>query len=218
MTIPAITPMLLHIASIALGFAVFYIISDFAKAQKLKQAGEAFSQLINFVLFIWLSKILLNLALMFRDPLALLAYPSGSKAFYLAVLFSAAVLLYGTRKGRIDGWLFVRALWLILLPAAFFYEFARFTWFGDAYAFGNLILYAALLAVFLGISDKLPPHTATSVLITLWACGMLLGSVLQSYPSAFGYVMEPWFILLFFAASQALIFFSNRRRATHECY
>lgn len=49
--------------------------------------------------------------MMFRDPVAMLTYPSNSMAFYLAILFSAAVLLLDAYKGRIEGWPFIGALW-----------------------------------------------------------------------------------------------------------
>lgn len=218
MSSSALTSMLIYILSIALGVAVFYIVSDWAKEQKIKQAGEAVSQIINFVLFIWLSKIILSLPLLFRDPLALLAYPSNSKAFYLAILFSAAVLLYGVNSGQVKGQAIFGTLLHILLPAAFFYEFAQLAWFGNAYAFGNLILYAVLLGLFFGVNDRLSLYALSTVLLSLWAGGMLLNAVLELFPSIFGYAMEPWFILLFFTASQFLIFLNKRRRSTNECY
>ncbi|MBT2582859.1 hypothetical protein [Planococcus sp. ISL-109] len=214
----AIIPILLYVFSMILGFAVFYIISDLVKEQKKKQAGEALSQIINFVLFIWLSKILLNLPLLLRDPLAALAYPSGSQAFYLAILFSAALLFFSARSGRIQCWQLIQTLLYILLPAAFFYEFAQLAWFDDAYAFGNLILYAVLVALFLGLNDRVSPYAVGSVLLSMWAGGVLLISSLQSYSSAFGYVMEPWFIFILFTAGHFLILLSSRRRATNECY
>lgn len=217
MTITAIVPIVVNIFSIGLGAAVFYLVSDLGKGRKKKQAEEALSQIVNFVLFIWLSKILLNLPLLFSDPLAVLAYPSDSSAFYLAIFFSAAFLMYGMKSKGIQGWLLMQTLLYLLLPAAFFYEFAQLAWFDDAYAFGNLILYAILLAVFLGLNDRLSPSAAGHVLLSVWAGGMFLISTIQPYSSTFGYVMEPWFILILFTTGHFLILFSNRRRVTNEC-
>lgn len=218
MSTSALTSMLVYILSIALGVIVFYIVSNWAKEQKIKQAGEVISQIINFVLFMWLSKVILNLPLLFRDPLALLAYPSNSKAFYLAILFSAAVLLYGVNSGRIKGQTFIRTLWHILLPAAFFYEFAQLAWFGDAYAFGNLILYAVLLGLFFGVNDRLSFSAFSAVLLSVWTGGMLLNASLGLFPSTFGYTMEPWFIIFFLTATQFLILLTKKRRPTNERY
>ncbi|MGM0898543.1 MAG: hypothetical protein ACQEV0_11620 [Bacillota bacterium] len=214
----AITPLLLPVFSILFGGAVFYIMSDSVKALKKKRAGEAFSQIINFVLFIWLSKVLLNLPLLFSDPLAMLAYPSDSAAFYLAALFSSALLLYGVNSGQIIDWQLAHTLLHVLLPASFFYEFARLAWFDDVGAFGNLIVYTVLLALFIGLHDRVSAGIASSALISVWAVGMLLISWLQSYPSLFGYVMAPWFVIIVFAAGHFLILFTSRRRATNERY
>lgn len=214
----AIFPMLLHVLSIGLGLAVFYIISDLSKKQKNERAERAFSQIINFILFIWLSKIILNLPLLLSDPLAVLAYPSDSRAFYLAILFSAALLFYGIRNARIKGWQLFQTFLYILLPAAFFHEFAQLTWFNDGYAFGDMILYAILLALFLGLNDRISPIAAGRVLLSVWAAGMFLISSIQSYSSAFGYRMEPWFIIIVFTAGHLLILLNSRRRAINELY
>lgn len=216
MLTPAIISMLIKISSILSGAAVFYWISDLAKEQKKKRAEEALSQIVNFVLFIWLSKILLNLPLLLSDPLAVLAYPSDSRAFYLAVFFSAASLFYGMKSGRIKGWPLLHTLLHILLPASFFYEFARLAWYDDSYAFGNVLLYAVLLALFLLLNNRVSPYAIGSVLLTVWAAGLFLISSVQSYASVYGYGMAPWFIATLFAAGHLLIVFNSRRRTANE--
>lgn len=216
MTITAIIPMLLKIFSIGLGVAVFYLVSDLSKEQKKNQAAEALSQIVNFVLFIWLAKILLNLPLLLSDPLAVLAYPSDSRAFYLAIFFSAAFLFYSMRSDRTKGGQLIQTLLYILLPASFFYEFIHLTWYDDSYAFGNVILNAVLLALFLGLNDRIFPSAVGSVLLSVWAAGLFLILLIQSYASVFGYEMAPLFILTIFTAGLLLILLSNRRRATNE--
>ncbi|WP_422122419.1 hypothetical protein DHX103_11485 [Planococcus sp. X10-3] len=211
-----ILPMFINFFSILLGIAVFYIVSEVTKKQKKKRAQEAFSQIINLILFLWLAKILLNLPLLFSDPLALLAYPSDSQSFYLAIAFSAALLLYGVRSGRIHAWETLQTLLYILLPASFFYEFAQLTWFDDGYAFGNLILSGVLLALFLMLNGKASPYRLGTVLIGVWAAGMLLIFSLQSFASTFGYVMKPWFIVTLFIAGYFFMLLSSRRRAINE--
>lgn len=216
MTITAVIPMLLKIFSIGLGAAVFYLVSDLSKEQKKKRAEEALSQIVNFVLFIWLSKILLNLPLLLSDPLAVLAYPSGSQAFYLAIFFSAAFLFYGLESRQIKGWPLIQTLLYILLPAIFFYEFAQLTWYDDSYVIGNLILYALLLVLFLLLNDRVSPYATGAVLLSMWTAGMFLISSIQSYSSIFGYGMATWFVITLFVAGHLLILISSRRRATNE--
>src|SRR5690606_27038035 len=78
--------------SFALSLLAFYVMSTLPKEQRKEQVSEITSQLINFVLFLWLAKILLKLPLFVRDPLAVLAYPGNSEAFYLASLFTGVLI------------------------------------------------------------------------------------------------------------------------------
>src|SRR5690625_3616935 len=74
-----------HIAgSFIAGFIFFYLMSALSKAKKKQQAEEVTSLLINFVIYIWIGKILLNFLTFIKDPLAVLAYPSNSHAFYIS--------------------------------------------------------------------------------------------------------------------------------------
>src|SRR5690625_3451826 len=82
------------IVSLAIGLITFYILNDLPKEKKKKYMEEFISQLVNFIIFIWVGKILLNISLFIQDPLAVLAYPGDSGAFYLAVLFTAIIAVY----------------------------------------------------------------------------------------------------------------------------
>lgn len=206
----------IKIISVIAGVAVFYFVSGLANERKKKLAEVVVSQIINFVLFIWLAKILLNLPLFLSDPLAVLAYPSDASAFYLAIFFSAILIVYSAKKGRIEGAAFVQALLFILLPASFVFEFAEMSWNNDPYAFGNIVLYAALLFLFLLLNDKASPVAIGSVILTGWTAGMLLLQAIQPHTALFGYFMEPWFIVLLFAAGQVFIFFHYRRSVINE--
>src|SRR5690625_1095176 len=90
------------VISFIVGFAFFYITSPLQKELKKAQLEEMFSQLVNFIIFIWVGKIILNFSIFIDDPLAILAYPSNSEAFYLAVLFSAILLFYKSWQKTFD--------------------------------------------------------------------------------------------------------------------
>ena len=103
---PAATFKLMSIGIIIISFVVglifFYMISYLSKEQRKAQIEEIVSQLINFIIFIWIGKIILNFSIFIKDPLAILAYPSNAEAFYLAVLFSAILLFYKAYKKKFD--------------------------------------------------------------------------------------------------------------------
>lgn len=212
----AVISIFIKIMSIISGVIIFYLVSGLKKECKKKLAEEAVSQIINFVLFIWLAKILLNLPLLLSDPLAALAYPSDARAFYLAIIFSGVLIVYSMEKGRVERWAFIKTLLYILLPASFFYEFAGWTWNNDSYAFGNIMLYSVLMILFLVLNDRVSPGVTGNVILLGWTAGMLLLLVIQPYGSMFGYLMDPWFIIILFTASQFLMFLYHRRSAINE--
>ncbi|WP_010648806.1 MULTISPECIES: hypothetical protein [Oceanobacillus] len=84
--------------SFAVGFLSFYLLSDLTREQKKLQVEEIISQLFNFVIFIWIGKILINLSTFISDPLSILAYPSDSKSFYFAIVSIALMLLYKSKQ------------------------------------------------------------------------------------------------------------------------
>src|SRR5690625_2232093 len=90
------------IVSILAGLVFFYMTSHLPKEHKKAQLEEMFSQLVNFIIFIWVGKIILNVSIFIEDPLAILAYPSNSEAFYLAVLLSTILLFYKSWQKKFD--------------------------------------------------------------------------------------------------------------------
>src|SRR5690625_5226492 len=104
---------------------VFYFISNDPKEEKKKRIEDVVSLSINFVIYMWIGKIILKLNIFFKDPLAVLAYPSTSHAIYIATLFIIINLLYRKyrHKERISS--IVYAFIPIFLSASFLYEFLQ---------------------------------------------------------------------------------------------
>lgn len=69
---PAATFKLMSIGIIIISFVVglifFYMISYLSKEQRKAQIEEIVSQLINFIIFIWIGKIILNFSIFIKDP------------------------------------------------------------------------------------------------------------------------------------------------------
>ncbi|WP_240510215.1 hypothetical protein [Virgibacillus profundi] len=107
------------VISIVAGLIFFYIVSDLPKEKRKVHIEEMVAQLINFIIFIWLGKIILNFFIFIKDPLAILAYPSDSDAFYLALLFSAIVLMYKSKRNEIDILLFIESFLSVFLVRHF---------------------------------------------------------------------------------------------------
>ncbi|MFD1031615.1 hypothetical protein [Metaplanococcus flavidus] len=193
------------VISFALAFLAFYLISPLSKEQRKEQIGEIISQLINFVLFLWLAKILLNLQLFVQDPLAVLAYPSNSEAFYLATLFTGVLLFYKRRQKKITGVLLAHSFLQVFLAASFFYEFIQFVWRDNPFSFHYLIVFGVLLALFHLLQGRAKPQNQISIVLAVGAAGFFAINFMLPYLTLFGYIMEPWFLALLLAACFGLL-------------
>ena len=191
--------------SFVFAFLAFYLMSSLSKEQRNKQINEITSQLVNFVLFLWLAKILLNLPLFIQDPLAVLAYPSNSEAFYLATLFTAGLLFYQTRKRKIDGGLLAHSFVQVLLAASFVYEFIQLVWRDNPFSFYYLAVFGVLLVSFHLLQGRVSSQNQISIVLGIGAAGFFAISFLLPYLTLFGYILEPWFLALMLAACFGLL-------------
>ncbi|AIF44883.1 MULTISPECIES: hypothetical protein [Virgibacillus] len=198
------------ILSILAGLFSFYLISDLPKEEKKKQAEEITSQIINFILFIWLGKIILHLGIFIQDPLAVLAYPSNSHALYLGLLFTSLAIAYKKYKQKIEVSSFILSFVPVFLVASFVYEFIEVVWRDNFYHWKYLTLLLILLGAYLILHNRLSKWKLIWVTLTGWIAGQLLLSYLMPYTTAFGYTMAPWFLILFYIASSSLIFFRKK--------
>jgi hypothetical protein len=196
--------------SISGGILAYYMVSELPKEQRKKQINEMTSQIVNLILFIWAGKILLNFPAFIQDPLAILAYPSDSIALYLAILFSSALLFYKSRKGQLDVLMFIQTFIPIFLISSFLFEFIQFSWNAQTLSFGYMVLLAVLLVLHLLIQRKLDVYALTIVMLTGWSLGISMLHFVQPFVTAFGYLMAPWFIGVFFTVSLTLLLLHKR--------
>lgn len=201
--------------SVIIGLIVFYLLSHESEAQKRTHIEEIFSQVINFIIFIWVGKIVLHLPLFVTDPLAILAYPSNSEAFYLAVLGSTLVLLYKSKRKKMDVLAFIDAFSIFFLAASLTYAFIQFTWEGDTYSFGYIVLAVMLLIFLLIVKERLATKTRVMILVTGWTLGMFLLNVVQPFTTVFGYIIAPWFAVLLFIVSWIIMIWKQRKRDSY---
>ncbi len=199
------------VASIVAGFLSFYIISNLPKETKKKQIEELTSQFINFIIFIWLGKIIVNFSTFIKDPLAVLAYPSDSNAFYLAVLFSGILLVYKTKRKQLDGRIFIHAFLHVFLVASFSFEFIQLVWNNNHLALGYLILLAMLLVFLFVFNDKLTATKLSVILFILWTSGVILLSFFQPFVTVFGYNVSPVFAGILFIISLSYLLLKQRK-------
>lgn len=210
--------MIVVIISFIAGGVAYYIFSEQRRREKVKIMEEIASVLINYVLFIWLAKVILNFSLFIREPLTILAYPATAEAFYLAFVFSAGLFIYHSGKKNADQGDFIKAFSMVFLITSIVYELVQFVWNNDESSFGYLLLLSTILIIFLIFERRVKIRFLAMVLITLWSAGMLL--LFNFYPvvTVFGYIMRPVFVILFFVISNLIVFFTVGKEDEHDRY
>lgn len=199
------------IISFAIGFISFYIFSDLPKKEKKKYIEALISQFINFIIFIWIGKILLNLTLFIQDPLVVLAYPGDSEAFYLAVLFTAMIIIYQSIKRNLHILAFAEGFAHVFLMALFFYAFFQMILEDDLYALGNMIVSSILLIIIFVMRGRMTAFRLLVGILTGWTIGMLVLSFTQPFVAVFGYLIDVWFIIVFFIGCLAILMLGERK-------
>lgn len=107
------------------GLTFFYVIGQQHKQTKKQLIEEIMSLTINFIIFIWLGKIVLHFPKFIKDPFAILAYPSNAQAFYVATVLMAVQILYQKWKQKKPFQEVFHAFIPIFLASSFFYEFLQ---------------------------------------------------------------------------------------------
>lgn len=200
----------LIIISFTISFVIFYIYSDLKREKKWKLIQEIISQLINFIFFIWVAKILLNFSLFIKAPLTLLAYPSDSYTFYIAFIINSVLFIYINRKKRLDTTDFLEAFTIVFLTSSIIYELIDFLSNNNDRTLVYLLLLAFVLLAFLILQGRLKPKTLLTLSSFLWSFGILLLLNFYSVITIFGYILRLWFLPIFFVVSTLLIFLTMK--------
>ncbi|HLS08116.1 hypothetical protein [Lentibacillus sp.] len=200
------------VLSIMAGAVFFWISSPSAKQDKKQQLEESLSLIINFVLFIWAGKIVLNIGIFVTDPLAVLAYPSDSNAFYAAVLLLLINIVYKTTRKHMNAGMVLSALVPIFLGSAFSYEFIDVVWNDHTMFWGHLGLLLILLIVYLMWHEQTRASLMGALVFAVWSLGQIMLTFLMPYTALYGYMMSTWFLILVFIISVMVLIYNKKRR------
>ncbi|WP_077602937.1 hypothetical protein [Oceanobacillus sojae] len=192
-------------ASFLVGCLSLFIMNDLPAKTKKKHIAEIISQLINFILFMWIGKIVLNLSSFLSDPLTILAYPADSTAFYFAVISSIIMLFYKGKQKKLDMTPFMDSFVHVFLVASFLYEFLEIILKDNVYALGYLLLLSVLIILYFFLRERIQIRLLLLIILSSWSLGIIILSFIQPFVTVFGYIMEPWFIGVFFIILLVLI-------------
>ncbi|CAM4329832.1 hypothetical protein [Lacicoccus alkaliphilus] len=213
-----ITETLISVAILAisaLSGGIIYTLMD-THGDKKPLLEDLFSQFVNLLIFIFMIKIIMNLDIFLNDPLAVLAYPSGSGIFYTALALTALMIIYKHVKGEMNLKFFLEVLTIVSLTSSMMYEFIYFIIYGDAYAFGYFIVLAIIFTGFLLLYGRLGNGKLMILTVLAWSAGLFILSAIYNAATVFDYTMHPWFIAVLGVGGVLLILFAGRQNEEKE--
>lgn len=183
------------VGSIGIGFLYFYLLSPEQGKVKRQQINDAVSMIINFIIYIWIGKIIANISTFISDPIAVLAYPSNAKAVYFATGLFIINVMYKKRREKI---LVIDSLPLYLpvfLAATFTFEVIQWTINGQRYN-GLMLLFITIILLIFTLKRKVTMNFI--VTLTLIVClGLFVITLVSTLMTLFGYILTPlYFIIL----------------------
>lgn len=202
------------IISIVAGLVFYYLISPLPVSAKKKQLEEVISLLINFIIYIWVGKIIVNFIKFTSDPLAVLAYPSNSGAFYIAIFLLVLNVLYKKRKNEFNVMEWLSSFTPVVLGSSFTYEFIQLTQKQTTYRLSYLVLLMVLLIVFIVFQERMKAGRLTSLLLIGWSGGLLGLSLFSFNTTLFGYTMHSWFSLILLVGFLSLGYYNHRKQVS----
>jgi|SRR5690625_598909 len=196
------------LGSFIFGILFYYFVTPATKEEKKEQIDLVSSQIINFVIFIWLGKILYHVKLFIQDPFAVLAYPSNSEAFYIATAIFVGTIAIQSYRKKISISSLVTVFTPVVIASSFLYEFIQMQFFQK-----NALIYLALLILLLFgyiLLDKTAMNQ--SALIFTWAAGLLILSYLAPFIMIFQFLISRIFIIIVMIISLVSFGYYKRRK------
>lgn len=180
------------------GGLLFYYTSPYEQALKKLHSNKLLDIVLYTMIFTIVAKVILNVSLFFDDPVAVLAYPSDSTAFYLATLGVVVVMAWSLIKTRTELVPLIDSLFRLIVGSQFvqlFLTLVLTTYHVSMLQLGLLFI-TLLLLVFL---TKQPLNLMTEIaIIGIYTIGAFGLSFIETMPFFNFYVHGSYYLFLGF--------------------
>lgn len=204
----------LLVASFIVGIGLFYIISKATKQIKKRQIDSVLSYVINFILFIWVAKVLVHISIFIEDPFAVLAYPSNSKAIYIASVFLLSQVIYHRYRKNLNIGELIGTIIPVFLATTFTYEFLHMIILESHHAFQNLLFATGLLLLYIVMQDKMAHQLLASIIIILYSVIHIMFYFAFGYTIVYGYMLHPVYFVSIIIFVIAMLIFKRSGRTS----
>ncbi len=187
------------------GGLFFYYTSPYDETLKKLHSNKLLDIVLYTMIFTIVAKVLLNVSLFFDDPIAVLAYPSDSTAFYLAAVGVIVVMAWSLKKVAVQPGPLIDSLFRLIVGGQFvqlFLTLAITTYHVSMVQLG-LLFVTLLLLVFL-TKQQLSVTTQVGI-ISFYTAGAFGLSFIETLPFFNFYVHGSYYLFLGFCLVTTLI-------------
>lgn len=210
----ALEDVLKIVLAFALGTGAYFFISPYSKDIKKKQIESVTSLLINFVIYIWVGKIIFNFTVFIREPLTILAYPSDKNAFNIALLLISIHIFYLIMRKKVNAQLLFVSFVPIFIFSSFMYEFMQIIWGERIYTWGYLSILLLLSIGYMSLSGRMNHERLAYILLISWMLLMIIIKLSFPYITIFGYLIQLWILVIILVLFVLLFMKSERMNVT----
>lgn len=190
---------------------LYYLQSEQSKKVKKQVVDDILGHIIRLVLIMWAIKIVRHFSLFLTDPLAILAYPSDTNTFYLALVFVLVIAWLEGRWKKKDVFSLLPPFFYMLFITLFIYESYVLFIQQSLYSFPYYLVLASILISYLIVPQKRTIWNQTWWAVSIWTLGSLVIFPVQPLVTIVQFRMTPIFALLLFM-SMSYIYMKQERR------
>lgn len=198
--------------ALLLGSIFYWFLSPFKQEDKKAHLNRVVDGLIVFMITTFLGKILFHLTLFFTDPLAVLAYPSDSRAFYIASVVTFFMIYRQVKRGKVDLAPFVDSLIRYLLISQFIWLFISLIATNYYVSIFHLTFYAILLICIVLIQPEAAFYWFVPSILIVYGFGLGLLTFVISTPLFGFYVHASYYFFIGILGVLALVQSSGESR------
>ncbi len=190
--------------SFVLGFLFFYGVSPYEKGKRRGLLDRVSNILITLVVSIWIGKVVLQWSTFLSDPIAILAYPANTNAFYIAIIITILFSKWRWISTINQYYDHLYVFNTVFLAASFIYSFLHHIFYQTNWLY--LIGLLLLLFFIIYYSDKKSPITISNTTLIGWG---LLQTVIQTTIFQFSPHVIFYMLLVMIGVLQGYIYYRN---------
>ncbi|SDC32098.1 hypothetical protein SAMN05421734_106139 [Pelagirhabdus alkalitolerans] len=186
---------IITVVSLGLGVGFFWFTSPFETHLKKRHLNYLVDLIITFIIAMIISKMILHIELVFTDPIAVLAYPSDSRAFYMATAVLFIFIYRHIKQGNYNGGEFLNTSVRFILSAHFFSLFGSLILTTQYVSIVQLSIHLLLLMAIV-IWPKVFDHHFMAVIVIVWGLGQAFASLFDTMVLFGFYVSSIYYVLI----------------------